>query len=189
MGYYRGDYYRGDYYRGDFLGIGKFLKKTAKVVGGAVIGGLTGGPLGAIGGAIGAAASGGGGSPAGVAMVPYQPPANPPGIQLPGGISIDPIHALPGGQPLMYNTPGSLQQRPAGYHVRKSNTYRFRDGSIHYAGTEWVKNRQMNPANVRALRRAIRRAKGFEHLARQVLSFTSPHTKTAGKKVVFKKSR
>src|SRR5437870_11280558 len=35
-------------------------------------------------------------------------------------------------------------------------------------------HRRMNVCNARALRRAIRRAHGFERLARKVLSFTSP---------------
>jgi hypothetical protein len=39
------------------------------------------------------------------------------------------------------------------------------------------RHRRMNPCNVRALRRAIRRAHGFERIAKKVLRFTSPHHK------------
>lgn len=38
-----------------------------------------------------------------------------------------------------------------------------------------VCNRRMNPCNPKALRRAIRRARGFEHLAMKVLGFSRPH--------------
>lgn len=41
-------------------------------------------------------------------------------------------------------------------------------------GFEFRRRRRMNPANVKALRRAIRRAKSFERLARRVGSFTNP---------------
>jgi len=49
-------------------------------------------------------------------------------------------------------------------------------------GTAWhppmalpgKKHRRMNVTNPRALRRAIRRARGFEKMARKVLGFTSP---------------
>lgn len=47
--------------------------------------------------------------------------------------------------------------------------------------------RRMNVTNSKALRRAIRRARGFEKLARKVLGFSSPH-KPKGR-VYFKKSR
>jgi hypothetical protein len=36
------------------------------------------------------------------------------------------------------------------------------------------KRRRMNPCNARALRRAIRRAHAFEHLAKKVIGFSSP---------------
>jgi len=41
-------------------------------------------------------------------------------------------------------------------------------------GVGMRKHRRMNPCNVRALRRAIRRAHGFEKIARRVMHFTSP---------------
>jgi hypothetical protein len=49
------------------------------------------------------------------------------------------------------------------------------------------RGRRMNVTNSKALRRAIRRARGFEKLARKVLGFSSPH-KPKGR-VYFKKSR
>lgn len=49
------------------------------------------------------------------------------------------------------------------------------------------RHRRMNVCNVRALRRAIRRAHGFERVARKVISF--PFHKHAAKKGVFKRTR
>ena len=49
---------------------------------------------------------------------------------------------------------------PTGYHLAK-------DGS-----GKWVRNRRMNIANPRALRRAMRRVGGFEKLAKRTISFT-----------------
>jgi len=49
---------------------------------------------------------------------------------------------------------------PRGYHLAK-------DGSGRY-----VRNRRMNIANPRALRRAMRRVQGFEKLAKRTISFT-----------------
>lgn len=49
------------------------------------------------------------------------------------------------------------------------------------------RHRRMNPCNVRALRRAIRRAHGFERIARRVMKFTSPRKK--GHFAGFRKAR
>lgn len=43
--------------------------------------------------------------------------------------------------------------------------------------TMWVRNRRMRSTNPRALRRALRRAKSFEHLARRVIHLTSPRSR------------
>jgi len=49
---------------------------------------------------------------------------------------------------------------PAGYHWDKAT------------GTKLVRNRRMNVANPRALRRSMRRVQGFEKLARRTITFT-----------------
>lgn len=54
-------------------------------------------------------------------------------------------------------------------------------------GGEERRYRRMNVANVKALRRAIRRANGFSKLARSVLTFTSP--KAPRGKAIFRKKR
>jgi len=49
---------------------------------------------------------------------------------------------------------------PTGYHLDKQT------------GTKCVRNRRMNVANPRALRRSMRRVQGFEKLARRTITFT-----------------
>jgi len=58
------------------------------------------------------------------------------------------------------------------------------------AGGGMRKHKRMNPCNIRALRRAIRRAHGFEKIARRVMRFSSPHKhkKFAGFKRAKKRS-
>ena len=71
-----------------------------------------------------------------------------PGFQYP---STGPMSAAPG-------QPGLLP--PVGYHLAKDGSGRF------------VRNRRMNIANPRALRRAMRRVQGFEKLAKRTVRFT-----------------
>ncbi len=103
--------------------------------------------------------SGGGGG----ALVPYG------GISFPGGTSI--VGGLVPGQgrlpPFTATGPGVLPGGgrggagcPSGYHFAKDGSGRL------------VRNRRMNIANPRALRRAMRRVQGFEKLARRTISFT-----------------
>jgi hypothetical protein len=68
---------------------------------------------------------------------------------------------------------------PKGYHHCKS-----KHGCKH---GEWVKNRHMNPCNPRALRRAIRRATRFTHLAMKTIHLV--HPKKKGRFGGFKKRR
>ena len=49
---------------------------------------------------------------------------------------------------------------PSGYHFAKDGSGRL------------VRNRRMNVANPRALRRSMRRVQGFEKLARRTITFT-----------------
>ena len=104
---------------------------------------------------VAAGAIGGAAIEAGQQIARYQPglpPAPPTGF-------------MPGvGQIGMAAGRGAVQARmgpamagacPTGYHLAK-------DGS-----GRWVRNRRMNVANPRALRRSIRRVKGFDKLARK----------------------
>jgi len=110
-----------------------------------------------------------------VIRTPPQPYA-PPYPVMPGGspVGLGPQQFLPArvpGQgrlpPFTATGPGVLPMggiqgfgAPRGYHLAK-------DGS-----GKLVRNRRMNIANPRALRRAMRRVQGFEKLARRTISFT-----------------
>jgi len=161
MGDYKTYGYAGD--PGWLSSLWKGIKKVAP----AIIGGIIGGPVGA---AIGAGAGGGGGG--GVPMKPT------PGIfggalTFPGGTSIGlgygPGAMVPGQgrlPPYTATGPGVLpmggrggQMVPSGYHYAKDGSGRL------------VRNRRMNVANPRALRRAMRRAQGFEKLAKRAINF------------------
>lgn len=174
MGYYRGDYYRGDYYRGggiiDFVkGVGRGLLAGAGAVAGTIIGGPSTGI--AVGTGILKATARAPGTA--VATIPQiQPPMTGP---MP---TTGPVQ--PGPQSVAAYQ-GQLMTRPTGYHLNKS-TYMLRNGAVRHAGTEWVRNRTMNPCNVRALRRGMRRVEGFAKIAKRVMVFKSTHRLKATRK-------
>lgn len=177
MSYYQGDYYQGDYYQGDFkgflkglgkaaLGIGKFAGRAMGLPIAAAAG--VGSALMTRGGKWGAAVPFGAGA-AGAAVAPSI--ADRFQIPLPGPNVLRPFAALPGGAPLI--GPGTAMQPangggcitcPSGFHANKSTstaqaTFGAPPGSI------CVRNRSMNVANPRALRRGLRRVSGFSKLA------------------------
>jgi len=161
MGDYKTYGYAGD--PGWLSSLWKGIKKVAP----AIIGGIVGGPAGAV---IAGGLGGGGGG--GVPMKPT------PGIlagqvTFPGGTSIGmgygPGTMVPGQgrlPPYTATGPGVLPAGgrggvmvPSGYHFAKDGSGRL------------VRNRRMNVANPKALRRAMRRAAGFEKLARRSINF------------------
>ena len=158
MGYYyrpSGDYATGGYGRGmgdpgllGFLGkIAKPIWKSIKPIVGGMIGGAMGAPL--MGPPMVAP---------GTAVVPYgaAPPAPPsmPGV---GAVVGQTIGAAAGAFAAARPMGGVC---PSGYHPAKDGSGRC------------VRNRRMNIANPRALRRSMRRVKGFEKLAKKTISFT-----------------
>ena len=158
MSYYNrpmGDYRTGGYGypQGDpgLLGfIGKAVKgiwKVAKPILGTAIGGPIGGLI--LGGTVGVAA--------GKALVPVGAPAPP--TSMPGvGMAVGQALGAAAGGYVGARAMGGLC--PSGYHPAKDGSGRC------------VRNRRMNIANPRALRRSMRRVKGFEKLARRTISFT-----------------
>ena len=112
-----------------------------------------GGPVGMVAGtalAIGGAVS---------SIKPSPPQLAPPpgsigmGVSFPGGTTVSVAGVLPS-----HAAVGA--HAPAGYHLDKATRSR------------WVRNRRMNIANPRALRKAMRRVQGFEKLAKRTIQFT-----------------
>jgi len=163
MGDYKTYGYAGD--PGWLSSLWKGIKKVAPTI----LGGLIGGPVGAvIGGGVGM-----GGPPA---RIPMTVPGTVGGaISFPGGVNISGAFQ-PGTQvmrpgvgrlpPFTAAGPGVLpgggrgQIMPSGYHYAKDGSGRI------------VRNRRMNVANPRALRRSMRRVQGFEKLAKRTIQFT-----------------
>lgn len=167
MAYYQGDYYQGDYYQGDpFLGaliakgaswLGKkiFKRKLSTVGQTELARRVSSGGAGLVRGSapyIGGAVVGSGLS----LPIPFTP------------FKVTPQAFLPGGQPLVSRRGGQImgppdlrgQQMaggccPSGFHLAKDGSGRC------------VRNRSMNVANPRALRRSLRRVAGFGKLAQR----------------------
>ena len=127
---------------------------------GAVGGLLRGGPLGAITGGIGGVLGGGRTAPAmpRIASITQQRQMPRPGVVA----AVQ--RAVPGGQT-------GMQPIPRGYRYNKSGYY-TKDGQYHAPGTRLVRTRRRNPANARALRRALSRAEAFGGIVKRVRKTT-----------------
>jgi len=160
VAYYQGDYYQGDYYEGDpFFGaliakgvswLGKkIFKRKLTTVGTAELARRTTGSMRRYGPAA---------ALAGATMLP---PMNIPFTPF----KVTPSAFLPGGQPLVSRRGGAAGLQgpqvaapgccPSGFHLAKDGSGRC------------VRNRSMNVANPRALRRSLRRVAGFGKLAQR----------------------
>jgi len=171
MSYYQrpmGDYktygYAGD--PGFLSGLWKGIKKVAKVGLAYYTGGIAGAAMSQMGG-------GGPGTP----KLP-PPQAGQPGrglqtvqgypigvgVTMPGGLSLQAQGMIPRRGAIGEPTRGARYAQdgmvPSGYHYAKDGSGRI------------VRNRRMNIANPRALRRAMRRVQGFEKLAKRTIQFT-----------------
>jgi hypothetical protein len=192
--YGRGDYYQGgDYYRGDpgLLGaIGRVAGGLVRKVAGSRVGQT-------VAGVVRRVAGGGGGEtpmtgPPGLA--PLAPPPPPILRQItPGPGTAPPVPTVPGfpfptpgaGVGTVMSPMGTIAECPKGYHVNKTlvRAYaQFRNRGTITPGMQramaqmvnvCVRSRRMDVANTRALRRSIKRFKGFAKLARRVITFTT----------------
>ena len=163
MGDYKTYGYAGD--PGFLSSIWKGIKRVAP----AIVGGLIGGPVGAaIGGRVtrdkprGVPQQYAPGFP-GVGLGPQAPGAGARGPSMPEWWN-KPAPGWLGSQrfagvPTVAGVPTGAPC-PSGYHYAKDGSGRL------------VRNRRMNVANPRALRRSMRRVQGFEKLARRTISFT-----------------
>lgn len=170
MPYYQmGDYATGGYgyARGD-PGFLSSLWKGIKKVAAPIVGGLIGGPVGAM---IGGAVGGGGTPPIMQQRVPQVPASQEYYTRLgpltQRSMKITPVPQLGyGGRMGPVSRSTSVVSStgtgccPVGYHLDKAT------------GTRCVRNRRMNVANPRALRRSMRRVQGFEKLAKRTITFT-----------------
>ena len=156
MSYYTGDYYRGDPFWGSLFG-------AVKRVGGALLGAPLGGgggkiskmlgegPLVTRGGKIVQAVK------SGIIKHPVLSAAGAAGaIGMLGGAAAEKMLAAGGAC-------------PKGFHICKSK-HGCKSGQC-------VRNRHMNPCNPRALRRAVRRATRFTHLAMKTIHLVHPKKK------------
>lgn len=158
MPYYgAGDYYRGDYYQGDFLGIGKALKKLNPL---ALIGGIAKKVVGSVPFVGGVASQ----------LIPTF--GNKTGT---GGPAIHaPVGAPEPGLTGIVHRGVSGGKTGYGYYNKKGE---FVDGA----------RPRMNATNVRALRRAGRRVKGFLKIASRLGAL--PVNRGKGKRLFKKKAR
>lgn len=139
MGYYQGDYYRGDYYRGDVFG---FIKKA---IGGVakIAGSVLPGPVGAAAKAVGNALA----------------PRAPQAIAVPMNAGNFPVSVHGAGQATQlgaYQMANVSVNQPGNYDMSPVPTW---------APGMRRPGRRMNVTNVKALRRAGRRVRGFLKLA------------------------
>jgi len=151
MSYYRRP--MGDYKTYGYAGDPGWLSKIWKV-GKAVLKSFIGVPAKPIA-AIPTIATG---AAAGMALAPYMggpaTPGMPKGFGATGPVGMGP-------QAVWSTTRGMIDgQLARGYHWAKDGSGRA------------VKNRRMNVANPRALRKAMRRVQGFEKLAKRTITFT-----------------
>ena len=163
MGDYKTYGYAGD--PGWLSSLWKGIKKVAIPL----IGGMIGGPLGATAGQMAV-----GGPKPGPRKALTLPGTFSGGIAFPGGMGVSagyvPGAMVPGQgrlPPFTATGAGVLPAGgrggsliPIGWHLDKRT------------GTYLVRNRRMNIANPRALRRAMRRVQGFEKLAKRTIQFT-----------------
>jgi len=163
MGDYKTYGYAGD--PGWLSSIWRGIKKVAP----AIIGGLVGGPAGAL---IGAA---GGSSRTPTIRQQVEPGYMGGAITFPGGVRVSGALPVPTRGPRGFpKLPATYKAQvaaaaatglpagacPSGYHFAKDGSGRM------------VRNRRMNVANPRALRRSMRRVQGFEKLAKRTIQFT-----------------
>lgn len=144
MPYYSGDYYQGDYYQGDNYG-------------GFAAGGFSLKKLLTPPKAIRSLVEG---LPVvGTALKTARAIASI-GSRAPSGTSI--------------GTPGILQPFHPADEVPRPGVRGTIQRILPFGETGYIKRRRLNPLNLKALRRAMRRAKGFERQARRVGSFFRP---------------
>lgn len=200
--YAAGDYYQGDYYQGDPGFLGSLFKGVTGAIGGFISGGPVGAVVGGTRGLLGRSSPTA--PPPGTAVIPFSggpvPVLPPPPFQTGFGIQTGTMRIgafgqsqkegqlIGGGMAPGIPTIRGLHYNKSTYETRGGGTSRWGpSGSlqVHPKGTVLVKSRRMNVGNARALKRALRRARGFERLARSVMvvhRFKKHPTRRVGRK-------
>src|SRR5947199_264790 len=144
MGYYQGDHYRSRRFAGDYYrGDPGFFSFIGGALATPILEGLEAAP------GVGVMAPGGGI----ITQSPMGTPVHPAAIAMQMAR-------------LRHTHPNKST-----YVTRGGGTSRYPPGlMVHPKGTELVTSRRMNVGSARALRRALRRARGFAKLAHKVLS-------------------
>ena len=147
MGDYKTYGYGGD--PGFLSSVWKFARRKILPIAGRIFGGPVGAVIGAVAGAAATVPAAKPRAPA----LPAPPGAIGGAVSFPGGTTVSVAGVLP--------THAAIgAHAPQGYHLDKATKSR------------WVKNRRMNVANPRALRKALRRTDGFVKLAKRSLKGT-----------------
>jgi len=173
---YGGDFYQGD--PGFFSGFGRMLKGVGSFIPG--VGGIVS-KVGSVFSKFGAKhptlTAAGGAAASGI--VTEVAATGVRRMMAPGAALMPMGQAGPGGGMMrMQAAAGAAGMTGRGFHMSKP-----RRGVPSHP----VRNRRMRVTNPKALRRAIRRAKGFERLARKVMHFVSPRAHKG--RAVFKTRR
>ncbi|MEJ2218868.1 MAG: hypothetical protein P8099_19970 [Gemmatimonadota bacterium] len=169
------------------IGTGRLVRRgdpglfgtLGKIAGGA-IGLITGGPAGAVagwstGGAIGSALEGGSKPKPAVATPGFAPTTSYPVVGSPG-VTGALQRLVPGGATgYQVNAPAAAANGagcPKGHRLNKSG-YWLKSGEYVAPGTRCVKSRRRNPANPRALDRAIGRLNSAKRLQHKLSGFST----------------
>lgn len=116
--------------------------------------------LGKLGGTILRAAPGPIGTIAKTIGLPSFGGTKAPSVATPGFAQPRPPTTIPQQLPPAVGPCPPGEGGPKGYHLNKSG-YFLKDGTYVAPGTKWVRNRRRNPLNIRALRKANSRQRGF----------------------------
>ena len=145
MAYYgRASFNRGDYYRGDYYRGDP---------------GFFGSLLHAVGGVVGGALKGIAGGPIGMI-----------GGAIRGAVGATKTNIAAETGPSSMN----VHAEQVAMHQQALQRLKARGGAVGAIGAGGRRHRSINPANVKALRRALRRAEGFHQLAKRVIHITHP---------------
>lgn len=131
-----------------------------------------------------------GGPKSGVPALPVEVKTPP---MFPGGQAGGPLVRAVGGaiirnaakHPVITAAAGAAATAGGAILARRGHHVQLPDGSV----VSMRRHRRMNPCNIHALRRGLRRASAFERIARRVLHITSPRKHVSGFKLPHRRKK